>query len=92
MLPLGAIASIERAELRVRHEPGRLGASAWSERDDAVVTLAIRADVRGEEQSAIAAESKAARKRYDPARQDMLAGGVERGENAMTVRLLRNPT
>jgi hypothetical protein len=37
MLPLGAIAR------RIRHQPGRLDRSAGSERDDGVVTLAMRA-------------------------------------------------
>ena len=41
---VGRDRKIERAEFRIRHQPGRLDRSRGSERDDGVVALAIRAD------------------------------------------------
>ena len=41
---VGRDRKIERAEFRIRPQPGRLDRSRGSERDDGVVALAIRAD------------------------------------------------
>jgi hypothetical protein len=50
-IAVGRDSKIERAELRIRHQPGRLDRPVGSERDDGVVTLAIRADAGGQERS-----------------------------------------
>ena len=42
MCAVGGDRKIERAEFRIRHQPGRLDRSAGSERETGVVTFAIR--------------------------------------------------
>src|ERR1700757_1916406 len=64
-IPVGRNREIERTEVRVGDEPARLNGIAWGERQDGIVTLAIRTDPGGEEQPAVATERKSTRKRYD---------------------------
>jgi len=71
---VGRDRKIERAEFRIRHQPGRLGRSRGSERYDGVVALAIRADAGGQEQPAVMTERKSAGKWHYPGREDILAG------------------
>jgi hypothetical protein len=75
---VGCAREIERAESFIRNQPGRLQSFGCRECEYAVITLAIRADAGRKEQPAVTAKRKAAGIRYDPRRQDMLAGRVER--------------
>src|SRR3984885_11590774 len=66
---VGRNSQIERAEFRIVREPGWLAALAGGERDDGVVTHAIGADSRGEEEPPLTIEREATRKRHDSRRE-----------------------
>ena len=73
---VGCDCQVERAELRIEDELCRLAIQPVCKRDDGVVAFPIWIDTRGQEECAIAAECKPARKSYDPCRQNALSGAV----------------
>jgi hypothetical protein len=79
---VGCHREVQRAELRIRYQPQRFEIVTLGKRNNGVVAFAIGADARGEEECAVAAECKPARKRHDSWRQNALASVFQRGRQS----------
>ena len=88
---IGRDRQVERTEFRVTHKPRR-HVVIGSEGDNSVVARARRADPRAQKQSAVATESKSARKRHDSRARKCAPGASRVRGNAVIVRALRKPT